>query len=664
MNKPPSYLSQLMFKPLFILYALFGQYAVKVFSGPDSPNTYYTLIHSKAMVLPDNHFDDDLLIISGRRLPYFFNRLASLLYRMNLPVEFLWSLLFVALKIAFWVSLWFLSYSVTGDPAVAALATMACYFSHMHAYSLHWTPVKPLAPYHGMFALPFGYVALALVLQGNFLMAALMATIAFGIHATIGAIACASVAVATLIGSNSFIVFGYSVLIISAVALPVLFKVFSLARQKQTAGGDLLPVFRTMMGHYFPERHLHEGYGTFGLMLFGCALLSPYYMEFIYRKDMFIVVLLSLLALPIISVINLFTLKSLTLIQAYLFRATVFIKPLCFSVITLGLVNVARAKGVFESIDSFSLIAVTSVIMLMLSLNMITSFTTQEGRYNLMKAELLALCGWTGLSFYILDSWSEIILTIIIAGPVCVFASIRVLTYLSKESGMELFILSNLIKRGEDGTIDRLRLLNLFNLFFGVSCAVLVILSSQNATSPASLMAGNMDVQILLYMFALFIIIRMAQDRICNRDITSPQYASSAPEVLGLFRWARLETTPGSKFVVDPGDNRMIVFRYFTERQIQFHRMDLSALNYDHTVFLEGYKRLRDLGVDYKKSRLMKNELINMYYSKNSEEWERFSQENRIDYIVFDKSQAQETISRPIAYEDNTFIVYHMNTKL
>lgn len=666
-------MKRLVFNAMFISYQLFGHYAARLFSDGHSVNTFNTLIHSKARVSPHLFSKHDLFIISGFDLPHYLNHAMSVLFRKKLPAEFILSILFAGLKIIFVGVIWAFSYTIINDLFASILATALILASNMYIGTLNYSALAVVSPVPSFFTIPLAFLVMIMLLSGHYYFAAILTASFYYMYPAL-AIICSLCLFAALAALNP----GLAVIIplgaiYTAIAIPFMLRVLSIKNAPNKKTG-LFSMCREICHHSFLEKHLSQGYGFFGLMLYGCVLLKPFYWEFVTNKDALLALMSVFLILPPVYTLLSRLLRSVFILNLGLFRTTWFIKPVCFTLITAGLMSYFSSTAFAESLLAHKLIAVTGAVFLAISINLVTHIAAPAGWTNLMKTEIGTLAGWTLLSFSILGN-DQTIAGFAILAPVSALAAFGSLALFSWTIGLSLFEAGNLLKNSNDGSIDRLRLMNCFNFFLGVSGAAWLLLFGEGSVDVyAALPVMDVTPSLLAVCGMALAALSTIQWFISTgtlpfaswvdgvRKALSPDIFNRSVSLLNeldpLAIWARLDTRPGSMFAVDPVDNRFIPFRYYAERSIWTYFLDINSLTIDGRYFWDAYRRFQDMGANVANSRFFGASFTNKFYSITPERWIEYLSANPIDYVIFDKKRMETDLPLPACYEDSLFIVY------
>jgi hypothetical protein len=662
-------------RALFMAYRLIGSATARLFGGGHSMNIYYTLIYSKARAFPDKYSKHDLLIESGARLPYFVSHWIAPLYRTKWPVEMLWTMAGVVVWFFFMASFWVLAEALTGERWIAFIALLITMTSSPYSGTLHWNPLYPVTVIPFFVAIPIVFIEIALILNGSYMTPATLSAATFYIHPSCGAIA-GSLYLASIFFDlrGSMIEKGASLALFSVMMAPFAMSIIAVKKEKVVMTTDLANIFRKTLYHCFVEKHLHEGYGIFGLMLYATALLSPYYHGSLVNPKALYGVVAVLIALPVLSTINIYTIFSASVKQMSLFRATLYLKAICFTMMTFGAFRFAQSAQVISDGSLALPVFYISCALYFLAAGVATQLATSEGHRDLITSEFMALAGAVLMSVAVLGSKDAFVQSLVSTGLSLVLAYLMV-KCLEKSSGGNLVVVKYLTSGGNDGRIDKLRALNAFNFFFGIIGVALVIArywaSGRYSTGIVVNNHLSPDSETLIALVTIFTVLIVTRRFIAlgktgtymerlNAIMFPERKTTVAPplyEATALSLWAKTETPNGSMFIVDPGDQRFMAFRYFAERSIWIFHYDVQALNYDPYSFKQGYARFKSLGADYIVDRGFIPS-FGGYYNLSKQEWAATIENQPIDYIVFDTSRMTVFLNMPVAYEDDNFIVY------
>ena len=313
---------------------------------PQVSDEHLALPIARAVADPGLYPASDLVVSSGVRGPFFVYQLASVLYRNHMNVDAWWYAFLIGSLFALFVAIWWLAEGITGNAAVAALATALVTASSRYRGTIHWMFVPPSNFITSTLVLPLTFASFALAVRGKRGVGLVVAAFAFNLHPSLGLIAASSIAVLMIVDPRDQ---SWRIRIrwFGAAALAAFPNVWYLTHHASANFlGATAPIiafadeFRLYAHHAFVEDHWRESYGWFiaqlGLMFFLRRQLGTTARRFVFTVTGWCVVLV------LVYFANIYTVSVPAIDLTFLVRAGIYVKVIVFAAIAASIVEWVR----------------------------------------------------------------------------------------------------------------------------------------------------------------------------------------------------------------------------------------------------------------------------------------------------------------------------------
>ena len=296
----------------------------------DSYDLMLSLPVMESFRTPELFSRQDLLIESGRVIPFYVYRALSYFSSFGIRIEDLITYGFIvthaaALYVFWWISLYFVQSRV-----VASLSAIIIGISIPDSLCFNWTYFPTRCFVSASAALPFLCLSILFILRERFWLASLAATVTALAHPGLGMISLALVS-AGIVGTKqaSFSTKGVRLLGVGAGALILLFAVGSHVAQNKSDLVDsklVWKIFTVFSEHSLIEFHWPDRYIEY-LLANTTLFIVLLYMPEIPRRKATSLLLCSYILIGVYG-LNLYLLGDFTLVQTFLFRASLITKLL------------------------------------------------------------------------------------------------------------------------------------------------------------------------------------------------------------------------------------------------------------------------------------------------------------------------------------------------
>ncbi len=583
----------------------------------------------------------DLVISSGMRGPFFLYRLAGSLYAVGANVDAWWYAFLIVSLVALFVAIWWLTDAIADSVAVAGITVALVAASNPYRGTLHWTLLPPTNFITSTLVTPLAIAALALAVRGRRGAGLVLAALSFNIHPGIGLIAASAIGMLMLLDRQGMSTgelvrwFGAAILC----ALPnVIFVLRGAPANFALGTGTVIPFteqFRLYAYHAFPQDHWRENYGWFILQLVALALWSPYLRQEPRRA---VAVLVGwCIALMVVYAANLYTISYPALDLMFLFRASVFVKPLAFGAIATALtawIAVAPPSGRRARLSVAAILAVGAL------------------HKNLDIGEGLACIG-IGVAAILINGRHNTV-RVLASACLAVAGVVQVL-------GQGWGVLH--IAPFDAPRVDAIRLAV-------ISCATALLLIELTATRepaaspPATRHSGAQALAASAAVLILTLLLRGQPARLRPsrvRDIAASARLAEPPAATrDVTAWSAREIPAGSLVLLPPLDDRFDTFRLATGRGVYVQNGDVNQLAYDAAVYGEAHRRLLAAGVTI----AGRHQLDASGYDTLSAAGVAAIVRDGASFAVFDRRiRATRPLNYPVRYEDSRWTVYDLRGK-
>lgn len=588
----------------------------------------------------------DLLVSSGMSGPFHIYKLVSVLYKVKLPisVDAVWYLMNISIQCLIFVLLWHIGKTITKRADVASISCMLIALSHPFCGTLNWSLLPPQALVTSVFALPLNYLALYYLIKDTYVPAILAAVLAANIH-PLGYVMVGMILFYICIYSRLKVRSKIYLILLGVIgSLPnVIYTFQSTYSNIKPIGEEIYKQFYLFSHHAFVEIHYQEWYAWFFLQLGGSIFFLRYIDKHISKKIRYIYGFC--LGAIFLYVVNLYICKYFGLMQLFLFRSTLFIKPIVVVITSVGIlcfISRRYAKHVVASIaigiiflcsylihnvalaETF-LIVVYGYIISTDKKSHHISTTISQITYGFCTIQLIAFFGsiFTGPIFIIVDQ-ILLIVRIFIGIIFCVYA-----LYSQHDFHIQQF---------KNTKMDSIPFRFIVISFVVGMCVV----------------QGS---KVLRFHDIFYILPEVNLQKYIN--FSKPE----KPDDLDLVNWIQKSTKEGTLFIVPPysknANTFFAQFRVAAERGEYVIVNDINQLAYDTSVYLTAGKRLAKLNVilsgqqqfDVKGYNfLTRDQLIALYDNEHA------------DYAVFEKSEFQRTdLNHALVYENASYVVFALD---
>ena len=313
---------------------------------PQVSDEHLALPIARAIADPGLYPASDLVVSSGVHGPFFVYQLASVLYRNHMDVDAWWYAFLIGSLFALFVAIWWLAEGITGNAAVAALATALVTASSRYRGTIHWMFVPPSNFITSTLVLPLTFAALALAARGKRGIGLVVAAFAFNLHPSLGLIAASIIAVLMIVDPRDHS-WRTRAQWFGAAALAALPNVWYITHHASANFlGATAPIiafadeFRLYAHHAFVEDHWRESYGWFiaqlGLILFLRRQLGTNVRRFVFTVNGWCI------GLVLVYFANIYTLSIPAIDLTFLVRAGIYVKVIAFAAIATCIVEWVR----------------------------------------------------------------------------------------------------------------------------------------------------------------------------------------------------------------------------------------------------------------------------------------------------------------------------------
>jgi hypothetical protein len=599
---------------------------------PQVADEHLALPLARAAADPTLYPSTDLVIASGMRGPFFLYRAAGAFYARGMDVDAWWYALLLVCLTAIGIAVWMIAESLTERAALASAATALVMASNPYRGTLHWTLLPPTNMITSTLATPVVFAAIALALRGKRGPGLVLAALAFNLHPGIGLIAASAIAILMLLdrgATTGRAIVGWFALAALA-ALPNTLFVLRSAPANFVAGAvaPLLPFaeqFRLYAYHAFVEDHWKEQYGWFVLQLAALchlrlALPAPLRRAVLVLVGWMVVLMLG-------YALNLYTISYTALVLTFLFRASVFVKPLVWAALT-GAVWRWRDGSLTRSA------AVAIVIVAALHKNL----DLGEG----LAAVAFGAVLWADPPR---GAWRAVPVMLIGVGTVQVL-------------GQGWGVLH--IAPFDAHTVDAVRA-----VMIGVAVLALaygVRHPYRGAIAEPSRATGGVGraVGVCAALLLATLVLRGNPARMRPASfaaIAAARQLDVAPATTaGVTAWAATQSPRGSLFALPPLDDRFDAFRLATGRGVYALAGDVNQLAYDASVYGDAHRRLLALGMQV--------------YGRHDFDASGYERADSARVAAWSADGATHTVRPrsaaalpfPIAYQDSLWTVYALRS--
>ncbi len=584
----------------------------------------------------------DLVISSGLRGPFFLYRLAGALYAHGANVDAWWYAFLILTLVALLVAIWWLADGIADDVRIASVVTALVAASNPYRGTLHWTLLPPTNFITSTLVTPITIAALALAVRGKRGAGLVLASLAFNIHPGIGLIAASAIGILMLLDRHGMttreLLRWFAVAMVCA--LPNVVFVLRSAPANFTAGTgagiSFAEQFRLYAWHAFPHDHWRENYGWFVLQLVALALWNPYVRAVSRRSVNVLVAWLAVLMM--VYVANLYTISYPALDLMFLFRGSVFVKPLAFAAIAAGVTAwIATAAPATRR----PRIVVAAVLVIgalhknldigegLAAIAIAASVVLVHGRANGLRLAVAVLLAAAGAAEVLGQGWGFL--------HVAPFGAARVDTIraavIALAGAMLLIELGGAREPARAAPAPRpARSPARGAALFAAAAALVIALllrGSPQRLRPASIAAIIANA-------------RLAEPPAATRDVIA---------------WTARDLPKGSLVLLPPLDDRFDSFRLAAGRGVYVQSGDINQLAYDAAVYGEAHRRLLAAGV-----------VVSGRHEFDAAAYDTLG-DVRIAAIIRDgatfaifgtKTRGLRPLSHPVRYRDSLWTVYDL----
>lgn len=592
---------------------------------------------------PGLYAENDLLVQSGKRVPFYVYRMASLLYSTGQDVEAIWFMLYMVLLAATFYGVFRLGLEISGSPSVGAICVGVAAAMRYLRGGLHWSHVPQNGMVTSHVAIPILLFVLICLYQRRHLAALVLAAITFSVHPYTGLLA--------LLAAGSVVVFSASETPVRKrlawlavagllcapnaayilLALPDNFGVGAAA----SSPDEFFDIFRIYAWHAFPEDHWHEGYAWVFINLAGIAFFARYLPPRHRRPTAAIV--LAMIAAMVIYVLNLYTIQIRSLALAFLFRATYILKPIIIAVVVAGGCAWWREQ--------------------------VHAKTPTALRY-------LVVCGFGLMAFapYIRAAEGIGLMTY---GALLWTASSRSRTRLIAGVGgaIGLAVLALTLVSSKFQLVDLSPGADLLSVVAMCLCALLYAGAAYRLEGCAPVTTSTTG-RGLVTTFVAVVLIRSVCEwawlpgssplvPVSRAALTQRiRFAQPYGDNRGAALWIRANTPRGCLVAVPPVRADFSGFRLTSQRGVYITMHDINQLGYDTATYASGHRRLLSLGVQI----LGRHRFdASGYVRLGGEQLARLHREQGVDYAVFPvRGLNRELAAIQPVYRDRAFIIFDL----
>lgn len=568
---------------------------------------------AKETARPGMYSSLDLLVSSSKNIPFYLYKFAGILIQQGVDIEKYWFIFTLLVLICIFVSLWYLSYSITDNYLISTITTLAIVHSYSTRGTLNWSFFPPTTLISSTLAMPFAIASLSLFLKRKHLLALIGASITYNLH-PFGVVIyllvvsyllfitrlpikkkCLYVLLSMLILSPTFI--------FTLKSLPSNFSAISTLQLQ-----NYLKYYHLNAYHAYIEDHFKEGYGWFFIHLMG----SFYFLRNIrseVRKLIYWTFIVFFLLIAI-YITNLYVFQIIPINLLYLFRVTYLLKPIMYLLVIYG-----SFRYVFSNKKYFRHFTIRSLSIAMLA----TSFFWPD----IFIAETMAIFGYF---LIFLNSMYKKYFYSAAIGTVLFTAAILLQPYIPSFTQSIISV----------GYIIYSIFILLIALFFPP-----LYISDRVSTNPVyQIKLSTLLIIIILSGYAALYGFRCIAKHVCisaynNRWTRFGNVLK--PENKELVEWVKNSTNQGSLFLIPPvdsllTDNIFQQFRLVAERGIYFSYYDVNQLAYDVKVYLETYRRFQKLGY---RSIARHEFYFGSYNDLSDEDLLLLKKDEGVDYAIF-----------------------------
>ncbi len=608
---------------------------------PQVSDEHLALPIARAMADSTLYPASDLVISSGLRGPFFLYRLAGSLYAHGANIDAWWYALLIGSLIALLIAIWFLADGIAENVVVASVATALIAASNPYRGTLHWTLLPPTTFITSTLVKPIAIAALALAVRGRRGPGLLLASLAFNIHPGIGLIAASAIGILMLFDRRGMSTRDLLRWFAGAVlcALPnVIFVLRGAPANFAIGTGSAISFaeeFRLYSWHAFPQDHWRENYGWFVLQLVALSLWGTYLGE---RSRRAVLVLTGwFVALMFVYAANLYTVSYPALDLMFLFRASVFVKPIAFAGVAAAVTSwivaaLPEARGRRVAIGALLAIGALhknldigeGVAAIAIALGIILV----HGRRSTVHSVIVALLAVVGIAEVLGQGWGVLHIAPFDAARVDVIRA-AVLALASVTLALELF------SRPAPAPVAPVAPV--------AHTAVIGTLLAGVATFVAALMLRGS--------------IQRVRPTPVAEIAVSAQLAAPPAATRLVTEWAARELPPRALVLLPPLDDRFGTFRLATGRGVYIQIGDINQLAYDAAVYGEAHRRFLAVGVRITGRHTFD---ASAYDTLNAAALEAIVLDGAT-FAVFERSRrASHPLALPVAYQDSMWTVYDL----
>jgi len=589
----------------------------------------------------------DLLVQSGMAGPFHIYKMFGIFYSHSLPVsvDILWFMLNCFIQFLIFVGIWCISYVVTKRKDFSSISTFFIALSHPFMGTLHWSLLPPHALVSSVFALPIQYASFILFLRKKFILAVLVSGFSSYLH-PIGYMLTGSFLLYiclqytfTFRDKLIFLLIG-----IFGISPALLYTYFSLPANFQKTNVLVYEQFKIFAYHAFIEDHFREWYAWFFLQLGGTIYFLPYIPKETARILKYFIYLC--LAIMVAYAANLYMIKNQSVMLLFLFRMTLFLKPILFCVPLIGV-----SYWIYDQYNkkkTFFIFGCLTTACYIGSILIQNIFISEE--------LLIVLYGFILLHDKLYGYLRKIIISLVGISLLCALGY----------SIVTQFVPTRLNLCSDSYTV--------FRIVIGIAFFVTISLSSLKKRTHIQLFVPYISFLrvLLFFLICIGIIQSMRAVRFLDISYAFPEknlylYTNFSVPVTERDRqtadWIRKNTRMGSLFLLPPDskdfNDFFTQFRVATDRGVYILVNDINQLAYDVNAYAEAANRLNRIKV-----KIMGRHIFDTsgYYALTNSELAALGKDEHVDFALFEKKLLHNTALLPfVVYENNLYVIIDMS---
>lgn len=666
---------------------------------------------------------EDLIISSGRKIPFHFYRLIGSVYKMGVDIEMAIYGIYLTFLFLTFLSTWYLAFSVCKHKLAATMAVvLLATVEGKGTLNACGVPLSCLVTAH--IALPLALFALGKTFNLRWLQGLLIGTLTFNIHPYIGLITLCLVATIFVSEAPTALSNKISWLFLAGLlCLPnVVYMLFNVSANFSFHPGkdskEFYEIFKMYAFHVYIRDHWRGGYGWFFLNLAGAIYFAgglPKQLERMTKRALTV-----LLFLCAVYLLNLYSVKYKGLLLTFLISGTgYFFKPLVLILLSHGVVRWLQTvnMGFIEkerkaalllfsgtthvlllgilpilffrkshiqevfvySAKYFSLLISVTILMLF---SIYFSGVIKRGKNKILRLRLAQAVYLGTLGIWMVSAHVP---NIRVAEALCFLFYSLLLMHLQRGeklvviAGVLCFIIS--FFECVFYLFEALGEITVPDLWFAIFVAIHVLLSlplalnllitrksdvsfhpNQNTRQPVGVFARAF---VGLMLSALLIQAWSQRDfqkliPVSFKKIMPRIRLTNEPESMRkLAHWVRSSTPKGSLFLIPPVNSAMSSFRVTAQRGVYVHAWDINQLAYDTTKYAVCSDRLKRLGVVKK----VGYPLIEAphYNQFSATELLTLHKTEGVDYAIFEwDANSSVGLESAAVFSDEHWIVYDL----